>query len=157
VAEWSKVLGFFRFATSAPRSNLVRPAKSFRRIFRVLECNTLSSRCSIGRLLASLSIWETVKMHSIEFSYTEQLKNHRLRNSQQHIIIIITVRWVLTSGWSNYEIYHFFKFSIFQISRFSDFSSNFQHSNTWQISCRANTCKYRCKIKSVVVEKTTHK
>jgi hypothetical protein len=76
VAEWSKVLGFYRFATSAPGSNLVRPAKSFHRIYRVLECTstTLSSRCSIGRLLMSLSIWETVKMHAIEFSYTEQLK-----------------------------------------------------------------------------------
>jgi hypothetical protein len=75
VAEWSKVLGFYRFATSASGSNLVRPAKIFHRIFRVLECTstTLSSRCSIRRLLASLSIRETVKMHSIEFSYTEQL------------------------------------------------------------------------------------
>jgi hypothetical protein len=29
VAEWSKVLGFYRFATSAPGSNLVRPGKNF--------------------------------------------------------------------------------------------------------------------------------
>jgi hypothetical protein len=29
VAEWSKVLGFYRFATSASGSNLVRPAKIF--------------------------------------------------------------------------------------------------------------------------------
>jgi hypothetical protein len=52
VADWSKVLGFYRFATSAPGLNFVRPAKNFHRIFRVLECTstTLSSRCSIGRL-----------------------------------------------------------------------------------------------------------
>jgi hypothetical protein len=51
---------------------------------------------------------------------------HQIRSS--------AVRWVLTSGWSNYEIYHFFQICHFsKISRFSDFSSNFQHSNTWKI------------------------
>jgi hypothetical protein len=82
VAEWSKVLGF----TALQK-------KSFHRIFRVFEwtSTTLSSRCSIGRLLASPSIWETIKL-TTKYYNNQWLKKHWVSiftQTQQRVRVVL--------------------------------------------------------------------